>query len=60
MKKHHLNLNLDDEQKDLIARASTVDDDKPHNWARRMVLKAARERLGIQPPGADGSEKKPG
>lgn len=47
LKDNHLSIWLDDEQIELVRRAAEVDDDKPNNWGRRMVLKAARETLGI-------------
>jgi len=60
VKSHHLNLNLDEQQVDIIRRAAAADDDRPHNWVRRMVLRLARERLGLPTPGLDGDAKKPG
>lgn len=40
-----LSLKFTQEEKDLIGRAAELDKDKPHNWARRMLLIVSELRI---------------
>jgi hypothetical protein len=60
VKRPHLSIWLDSRQRRLIEEAATHDDDRPANWARRVLLREARKTLGFDsPPPLDADPTKP-
>jgi hypothetical protein len=58
VKRNQLSIWLSDEQMDLARGAAEADYDRVHNWCRRMILQAAKERMKAIAASADGAAAK--